>query len=171
MAEMIVLRIVHVLGGLFWVGGMLFSSVFLMPAMAEAGPAAGAIMGSLRRRRLFVVMPIVALVTILAGLRLMWITSAEFSAAYFESGRGATFAWSGSAAIVAFFIGILVHRPTALRMGSLQQRVGTASDDRERAELTSQLTRLQRRSVRLGQLINVLLIVAAGGMAAARYIP
>ena len=40
MAELIVLRLVHVLGGIFWVGAGLFNMVYLGPAMAAAGPAA-----------------------------------------------------------------------------------------------------------------------------------
>jgi uncharacterized membrane protein len=171
MAEMIVLRIVHVLGGLFWVGTTLFNSLYLFPAMAEAGPAAGAIMGSLQRRRLFMVMPVVALLTILAGLRLMWITSAGFSSAYFASGRGATFGWSGAAAIVAFLIGMFFGRPAGMRMGQVQQAMAKVNDDDARAELRAELQALQRRSTMIGKLVNTLLILAAAGMAAGRYIP
>ena len=39
-AEILVLRLVHVLGGMFWVGSGLFSTFFLLPALAGAGPAA-----------------------------------------------------------------------------------------------------------------------------------
>ena len=52
-AEMLILRVVHVLGGIFWVGSALFMAFMLMPALASAGPAAGAVMGAMQRRRLF----------------------------------------------------------------------------------------------------------------------
>lgn len=163
------LRVVHVLGGLFWVGSALFNAIYLFPAMREAGPAAGAIMGSMRRRRLFLVLPLVALVTILAGVRLMWITSADFSAAYFQSARGSMFAWSGTAAIAAFVIAMALARPTAMKMGAMQQTLAKAQDDVERAKLAAGLQGLQRRNRVISFVVNALLIVAAAGMAAARY--
>jgi uncharacterized membrane protein len=170
MQEIIVLRVVHVLGGLFWVGSALFNSIYLFPAMASAGAAAGAIMGSMRQRHLFIVLPGIALLTILSGVRLMWITSADFSAAYFESGRGATFAWGGTFAIVAFLLGVLIGRPTGMRMGKVQQALANAPDDETRGELAGQLARLNRRGMVVGWTANVLLILAASFMAAARYV-
>lgn len=170
MQEIIALRVVHVLGGLFWVGSALFNSIYLFPAMAAAGGAAGAIMGSMRRRHLFIVLPVIALLTILSGVRLMWITSAGFSAAYFQSGRGAVFGWGGIFAIVAFLIGVFIGRPTGMRMGTVQQALTKAEDDRARGELAAELARLQRRSTVLGWTTNTLLILAAACMAAARYV-
>ena len=171
MAEIFVLRVVHVLGGMFWVGSALFSMFYLFPAMGEAGAAAGAIMGSMRRRHLFVVMPAVALLTILSGLRLMWMMSGGFPAAYFATGRGATYAWSGAAAIVAFMAGVFVQRPTGVRMGEIQQALARTTDEHTRAEMAAQLERLQRRNEMVARVLVVLLIVAAAGMAVGRYVP
>lgn len=171
MAEMIVLRAVHVLGGLFWVGSSLFNSFYLFPALAAAGPAAGAIMGSLRQRHLFVVMPTVALVTILAGLRLMALTSGGFAAEYFATGRGITFTASGSAAILAFLIGVFVGRPTGMRVAALRQKLATTEDAGARAGLAAEADALQRRSVIVGNIANMLLVIAAVGMAIGRYVP
>ena len=83
-AELIVLRLIHVLGGIFWVGSALFTAIYLVPSLAQAGPAAGQVMGALQRRRLFIVLPTVAVLTVLSGIRLMQLTSDGFSAAYFN---------------------------------------------------------------------------------------
>ena len=171
MAEIFVLRVVHVLGGMFWIGSALFITFYLLPAMGEAGPAAGPIMGSMRRRHLFVVMPAVALLTILSGARLMWMMSGGFQAGYFATGRGATYGWSGAAAIVAFMVGVFVQRPTGLRMGELQQALAKTTDEPARAEMAARLERLQRRNTVVGQVLLVLLMVAAVGMAVGRYMP
>lgn len=171
MAEIIVLRLIHVLGGIFWVGSALFNSFYVFPALAVAGPAAGAIMGSMQRRRLFVVLPVVALLTILSGLRLMALTSGGFAAAYFSTGRGVTFAASGSAAIVAFLLGVFVGRPTGVRLARLRQSAAATQDPESRARLSAEADVLQRRSVVLGYVLNTLLILAAAGMAAGRYVP
>lgn len=170
MAEILVLRVIHVVGGMFWVGGMFFNSFFLMPAMVQAGPAAGPVMGGLQRRKLFVVLPIVALLTILAGLRLLWITSGGFSPDYFATPRGATFAASGGAAIVAFILGVSVSRPAASRMGTLRQAMASTQDAQARAGMEAEMAGLQRRMQRMNSLLNLLLLFAAVGMAVGRYV-
>ena len=170
MAEILVLRVIHVVGGMFWVGGMFFNSLFLMPAMIEAGPAAGPVMGGLQRRRLFVVLPIVALLTILAGLRLLWITSGGFAPSYFATARGATFAGSGAAAILAFALAMEITRPAAARMGTLRQSLPAVEDAPARAKIEDEIGRLQRRMQRVGGFLNFLLLVAAVGMAVGRYL-
>lgn len=171
MVEIIVLRLVHVLGGLFWVGSGLFSALYLMPSMAEAGPAAGAVMAGLQRRRLFLVLPIVALLTILSGVRLMWIMSGGFAPAYFTSGRGATFTAAAAAAILAFLLGITFVRPIGARMGAVGEALRNASDAVEKARLASEMSRLQQRAAVMNRINGVLLILAAAGMAVGRYVP
>ena len=66
-AEMLVLRVVHVLGGVFWVGAMMYNAFFLMPALSQAGPAAGPVMAGMQQRKLFMWLPIVAVATMLAA--------------------------------------------------------------------------------------------------------
>ena len=169
-AEILVLRLVHVLGGIFWLGSGMFTSFFLLPALAGAGPAAGAVMAGLQRRRLFTLLPVVAVLTMLSGLRLMWITSSGFAASYFETARGMTFASSGSAAIVAFVVGMALARPAAMRAAALGASVAAAPDESSRGALLAQLERARHRAaVAHGAAIG-LLVIAAAGMAIARYL-
>ncbi|HUF12664.1 MAG TPA: hypothetical protein VMN78_06175 [Longimicrobiales bacterium] len=170
MTEFFVLRLVHVVGGMFWVGAGLFNFVWLGPALAQAGPAAGAIMLSLRRRRLFVVLPTVALLTILSGLRLMQLTSNDFSAAYFRTGPGATFSAAGAAAILAFLLGLTLAMPAQKRMAALGASLASAADEAARAAPRAEMARLQRRMGVLGPVVTALLVIAAVGMAVARYV-
>ena len=141
-AELIVLRLVHVLGGVFWAGSAIFSWLFLAPALAGVGPAAGQVMGALQRRGLFTALPVVALLTIGSGLRLMWIGSGGFGAAYFASGPGLTFALAGAA----------------------------ATDDAERARLAARLDATRRTATVAGVAGGVLLTLAVVGMGVARYV-
>jgi uncharacterized membrane protein len=167
--EIIVLRLIHVLGGIFWVGSGLFSTIFLAPAMAEAGAAAGAIMGSMQRRRMFVIMPVVALLTILSGLRLMWLRSAGFEAAYFRIGSGMTFAVSGAAAILAFLLGVTLVRPTMGRVAALAATMRSTQDTQQQAQFAAEMKRLQARAGTLQAAATFLIVLAAAGMAVARY--
>src|SRR5437762_1731287 len=64
---MLVLRFAHVFFGALWVGMMAFQTFFLMPALAEVGPDSGKLMAALMRRRIPVILPIVALITLVSG--------------------------------------------------------------------------------------------------------
>ena len=67
---MIVLRFAHVFFGALWVGMMAFQMFFLGPALEEAGPAAGSVMAGLMKRRIPVIMPLIALIALVSG---MWL--------------------------------------------------------------------------------------------------
>ena len=167
-AELLVLRLVHVLGGVFWVGSALFMAIFLFPALASAGPAAGQIMGAMQRRRIFTVLPVVATLTLLSGVRLMQLTSDGFSAAYFNSPSGRVYAWGGTFAIAAFVVGILFARPTGLRLGRLDS-LPPSDAAAEQQRRTAERARLQRL-VKLFGVVNLsLLLASAAAMATARY--
>lgn len=169
-AELIVLRLVHVLGGIFWVGSGLFTTVFLVPALAGNGATMGAVMAALQRRRLFLALPVVAVITILTGVRLLWITSGGFRAVYFATASGLTFTVSGVLATVAFLLAFAVVRPAAARMGALGARLAAATTDAERLPLIAQLDGMRRRNAILSTLVTLLLVLGAAGMAVARYL-
>ena len=168
-AELIVLRLVHVLGGIFWVGSGLFTAFFLVPALGQAGPgAAGPVMGALQQRRLFTVLPIVAVLTILSGLRLLYIASGGFDGAYLDSPAGRTYFWSGMASIAAFLLSLLMARPAAVRAGQIAAQLARATEE-ERGRLAAEAERLRRRSGASSVAATALLVAAAAGMAIGRY--
>ncbi len=167
--EILVLRLVHILCAVFWVGTTMFTTFFLLPALGSAGPAAGAVMAGLQRRRFMVVLPVTAVLTILSGLRLLDIASSHFQGAYFRSATGMAFATSAALALIAFVIGMSTVRPAAARAGALGARMATATDA-ERATLAGELDRARRRASSWGLGVVLLLILAAAGMAVARYL-
>jgi uncharacterized membrane protein len=169
-AEILVLRLVHVLGGIFWLGSGMFTSFFLLPALAGAGPAAGAVMAGLQRRRLFTLLPTVAVLTMLSGLRLMMITSNGFARSYFATAQGFTFGASGVAAILAFVVGMALARPAAMRAGALGASLAAAPDESSRSALLAQLERARQRAAAANGAAIGLLVLAAAGMAVARYL-
>ena len=140
MAELLVLRLVHILGGLFWVGAGLFTTFFLAPALKASGPAAGgAVMGHLLKRHMMTIMPIVALLTILSGIRLMWIVSAA-SPHWFQHAQGHTYSVAGALSIIAFLTGIFVVRPTMNKAGRLSQSAASDGASRAGADVVSVVT-------------------------------
>ena len=168
MAEMLVLRLVHVMGGIFWVGGMMYMAFFLMPTMAQAGPAAAPVIAGLQQRKLFVWLPVIAIATLLAGIRLMMLQSDGFSSLYFGTPMGRTYLVAGALAVIAFAIGVSVNRPTMNRIGVLSEAMPGA-DDSTRAQMQVEMAVLRKRSGVVTKLVTWMLIAAAAGMAVARY--
>jgi hypothetical protein len=170
MAEMLVLRVVHVLGGTFWVGAMMYNAFFLMPILTQAGPAAaGPVIAGFQQRKLFVWLPVVAVLTMLAGVRLLMIKSAGFSSVYFATPMGRTYLLGGALAVIAFAIGFAVNRPAITRMSTLGATLATAEDSRK-AVIQAEMATLRKRGAVGTAAVNWMLIVAAVAMAVARYV-
>jgi uncharacterized membrane protein len=167
-AELLLLRLIHILGGIFWVGSGLFTAIFLLPVLAKAGPSAAHVATGLQKRRLMLVLPITALLTMASGARLMAITSNGFSRDYFTLASGKMYAVSAIAAIVAFLLSVIVSRPAAARMAELSHMAASGETDRQR--LNAEIQRLQRRTAFSSTIAVVLLVLSAAGMAVARYL-
>lgn len=167
--ELLFLRLVHILGGIFWVGSGLFTTFFLIPALSKAGgPAAGQVMSALQQRRFFLILPTVAVLTILSGLRLWWIVSGGNGLHYFQHRSGHTYAVSGLLAIIAFVLSLAVSRPAMMRVGTLAR--STASDETSRKLIADEVSRLQRRATLSSNIAITLVLLSAAGMAIARYL-
>lgn len=167
-AELLVLRLVHIVGGVFWVGSVIFTSFFLMPTLMKAGPAAaGPVMAGLQQRRLMVWLPVVSILVILSGLRLMMIASGG-EAHWFQHRAGHAYSVSGALAIVAFLIGVTVNRPAMIKAGKLSQ--SAVSDAPTRVAILEEVKRLQRRTLIGTMIVTWLLVASAAGMAIARYL-
>jgi uncharacterized membrane protein len=169
-AEFLALRLIHILGGIFWVGSMIFTTFFLAPVIRSSPAMAGQVMAGLQKRRLFVALPVVALLTIASGLRLLSIASIGFSRAYFSTPIGRTFATSAIAATIAFLLSLVVSRPGFVRIGKLGASLAAAPDDGARQQIAAEIGRLTRRVAIANGFVVVLLLSAAAGMAIARYV-
>jgi uncharacterized membrane protein len=169
-AEILVLRLIHILSGIMWVGSGMYTSFFLIPALSSSPGVMGQVMAGLQRRRLLLVLQIVAGLTILSGLRLLAIDSAGFAAGYFASRTGRTFAISAGAAIIAAVLSFGVAQPAIIRAGAMAASLGASADAGERERLTAQLNRLRRRGTIASALAVGFGLLAASGMAIARYV-
>src|SRR4051794_37916190 len=92
----LLLRFIHVVGGAFWFGAVIFMTAFLMPSLQAAGPAAGVVMDQLARvRRVPIFMMSAAILTILSGFALYGRDSGGFSGPWMRSGAGMVFGIGG----------------------------------------------------------------------------
>jgi hypothetical protein len=167
---LITLRLVHIVLGVVWVGMVVFTSVFLMPAVQDAGPEGGKVMAALQRRGVMTVMPLLALGTLLSGAWLYWRASVGLQTAWITSRPGLAFGLGGIAAIVAYVLGVVVMRPAMLRVTALSQGLVSLGTDPERAERMGEIKRLRARGTLASRTVAALLIVAAAAMAVARYL-
>lgn len=167
--EMIVLRLLHIGGGTFWVGAALYNSFFLLPSMADAGPAGAPVMAGLQKRKLMTILPVVAIVSMLAGLRMLQLISEGFTAQYFATSVGAAYLTGAIVSIIGFLVGMFVARPAMLRAGALMASRAAASHD-EKLSVDVKIARNRQRATTFGMISSLLLLAAALLMAVARYL-
>jgi uncharacterized membrane protein len=169
-AELLVLRLTHIISGIIWLGSGAFSAFLLMPALSKSPAIMGQVMAGLERRRMFHVLLIIATLTILSGMGLLWIDSAGFEGAYFASGTGRMFGASALAAIVAYVLSFRVARHAGVHASAVASSLAASVQPAERERLTAELNGLRRRSAIATMLAVGFGLLAASGMAIARYV-
>jgi uncharacterized membrane protein len=170
-SALLVLRLLHIVLGVFWVGSVTMLTLFLLPSLGAAGPAGGAVMQQLTQvRRLPVWMMAAAILTVLSGLGLYWHDSAGFSSStWLASGSGRTFGLGGVLAIVAVVIGMAVNNPAGKKLGAMMAQVQAAGRPPSPEEAAT-IQRLQARLAKAAVTVTVLLLLATAAMALARYV-
>lgn len=164
---MIVLRVVHILGGIFWVGAALFSAFFLFPTIREAGPQGGRVMQLLMQRKLPVYMNIISGLTMLSGFVLYW-RMISMSSAWAGSRPGMVFGLGGALTVLAAIVGGGVNARAGKKLGALGAEI-QASGGPPSAEQAATMNDLQKR-LRIGMILaTTFLVSAAICMAIGRY--
>jgi uncharacterized membrane protein len=166
---LILLRIVHVLGGVFWAGAILFVVHFLEPAVRDAGPDGAKVMQALAKRRYLEAVPATAFLTLVSGYALYWRTFGRFQPGPGASGPELAFGLGGLASLVAFVVGVSLLRPSALRIGELGAEMARAPAEGKPA-LQEEIGRLRLRMRKSGRWVAVLLAFAVVSMALGRYV-
>lgn len=166
---MVVLRIVHILAGAFWVGAALVTFLFLQPTAREVGPAAAPFMAHLAgKRRLLDVVLAAAGLTILAGLLMYWRVTNGLDTDVLSSAYGVSLTIGALCAIAAFGLGGSIVRPSMMRVLAIGRAAAQAGGPTP--EQTAEVQALQAKARATGQVIVPLLIVAVAGMASARFL-
>jgi uncharacterized membrane protein len=167
---MVVLRILHILAGVFWVGAAFTVILFIQPTAREVGPAAGAFVSHLAGKKRLVDWVLGAAgLTVLAGLLLYWRVSGGLDGDWIGSAPGISLTLGALCGIAAFTLGLTVVRPTIMASLAIGREVA-ASGGPPSPEQGARIQALQHRSHAVGQIIVPLLVVAVAGMAAARYL-
>ena len=169
-ATLLTLRVVHILCVVYWAGTILFVATFLEPTTREVGPAAAPVMFALQRRGYFNVLPVIAALAVLSGATLLWIDSNGFDAAWMGSRPGIAYSTGGLAALIGFTIGMLVMRPTMLKVSAIMAAAPKVPEGAAREAHLAPVPVLRRRVTTSVRWTAGLLAVAATAMAVARYL-
>ena len=166
----IFLRLIHILGGVYWAGTMFFLVTFLEPSLRSLGPDGGKVMIRFFERGYLKLLPAVAVITMLSGAWLLWIVSAGFDSAWLGSRVGMAFSTGAAAALVAVIVGRVIMRPAAAGMWDIARRLPQEPDEAKRNGLMAEMGQLRGKTVLGARIVFALLVVAVGMMAVARYI-
>jgi uncharacterized membrane protein len=165
----IVLRFAHVFCGALWVGMMAFQIIFLTPTLTEMGPDAGKVMAGLMKRRVPVIMPILALIAIVSGMWLFQRMSGGNMPALMATAMGKGFATGGAIALLAFLIGVVVMRPLMMKSMNLMAQI-TSAPPQQRSAMQAEIQTLRARATVLGNIVTGMLLITLALMAVARYL-
>ncbi|MFL5483930.1 MAG: hypothetical protein ACJ8AK_17245 [Gemmatimonadaceae bacterium] len=168
-AELLLLRVIHVVGAIVWVGGGIYSAFFLVPTLLAMPQLIPQVMDGLQRRKTFVILPTIGLFVILTGVRLLWIDSAGFDDSFLSTGAGRTFSVGGTAGILAFLVQVLIQRPAGLKLGKVAGALAGSPSPEERQRLSAEADRLRKRNGWSVMLTVGLGLLAATAMSVARY--
>jgi uncharacterized membrane protein len=167
---LILLRLIHVLFGVFWVGTAIFNAVFLVPTVRALGPTGGAVMQEIAgKRKLPIYFFISGVLTVLSGFGLYWHDSEGFTNEFMRSAGGMTFGAGGVLALITLLFGIFVITPAAIRASKL----GAAIAAGKKPPTLEQAAEMQRLQAKLGStalLAAGLLTLTTIAMAVARYV-
>lgn len=162
----IVLRIFHILAGIFWVGAGLIMFFFIGPtlgATAEAGQKFAQHL--MTRTRFTIIVSVSALLTVLAGAVLYWLDSDGLSSPWMHSGAGLGFGIGAGFGLLGLIFGMMVGQSnTALA------RLGAQIQGKPTPEQMTQLTALRKRLSVVSPLNAYSLLIAVFFMAIARYL-
>lgn len=167
---MLILRLIHIVGAIFWVGSAMFTGFFLIPSLKETPATMGAVAQALAKRGFMVVMPVVGLLVILSGATMIWITSGGHLHEYMMTASGHTFTMAGGIGILSLLVGLVFTKPANMRAGAIGAQLQTVTDPAEKARLGQEMAAAQKAAATWTIIVTILMIIAACGMAVARYV-
>lgn len=167
--DIAILRLIHILAGVFWVGALYAFFLFVQPTAIAIGPGGQPFMYHLlHAKRFSVILLSAAITTVLAGLLLLWITTDGFRADALFGASRLGFTVGGVAAILSLGIGggyVFPRTRIVERTLGAVIEAGRPPTDEERATLM----RVGAESRRAGVWVLVGVGIAVACMATARY--
>lgn len=163
---MLVLRLLHVVGGVFWVGGAIAMNFFVGSTIRATGDAGKQFAGHLiGKTRFSQFMSYSGMISIVAGFILYGIDSNWFTSAWQSSGPGIGFGIGALFALIGMVSGIM-NGSNNRKMGSL----GAQIQGKPTSEQAAQLSAIQKQQAWVVPVNTYSLLLALVLMSIARYL-
>lgn len=162
----LILRLLHIIGGVFWVGGAVAMNFFVAPTMRATGDAGKQFAGHLMGRTQFSQFLMYSgIASIVAGVILYGIDSNWFTSAWQSSGPGIGFGLGALFALIGMVTGIM-NGSNNRKMGSL----GAQIQGKPTPEQAARLAAIQKQQAWVVPVNTYSLLLALALMAVARYL-
>jgi hypothetical protein len=167
---LLLMRLLHVGGGAFWVGAAFTFILFVAPSTEVLPPPNRKAFFDrfVGERRFTIAILAAATLTVLSGAVLYWRVSGGLNSIWLTSATGLGFTIGGLAGLAAWFIAWLVISPTFTALSRLSGEV-LAAGRPPTAEEGARLGVLGTRLGLAGRVVLALLAIAVLFMAIARY--
>lgn len=166
---MIILRLVHIFGGIFWVGATLFLWRFVTPAVQKIGPDGSKFMRALLNDTPYLTAIAGASVaTVISGVWLYARVSNNFSADWMRQPGSIVLSIGAVAGLAAAGHALSVIKPTADKIQALSGQMASAGGPPSPDQLST-MGALQAKMARNTRILSFIMIVSVIGMASARY--
>jgi uncharacterized membrane protein len=166
---LIVLRLLHILCGVFWAGAAIYLAAFIAPAVRALGPDGGKFMQKLARtNNLPLVMTFASTVTVITGILLLWELSGGFQIEWMTTKHGLVLNTGALLTVIAYLEGLMIIRPTVSKLNALtMQLAGGGPPSSEQLQLLNSY----RQKIFTGNTIAaILLAITVIAMSLVRYI-
>ncbi|HKJ26979.1 MAG TPA: hypothetical protein VJ965_05050 [Anaerolineales bacterium] len=165
---LVILRLLHIVAGIFWVGAALLMTFIVTPAARATQESGQKFLSHMMQKTPFNTLVLgAAFTSVLAGLLLYWIDSDGLTSAWMASGPGLGFGLGGVSGLLGLYFGILISRRSSrlMQLGAQIQSQGSPPTE----EQAQTLQTLQKQLKMNGSMNAVFLLLAAVLMATARF--
>ncbi len=139
--NMIILRILHIGGGVVWAGAVFYMAFFLLPAAKSLGPESGKFMQRLAMtNHLPTVISVVSFLNILSGILILWYYTAGFTNDFMGSPTGIAYSIGGALTLIAYVMGLVINKPATAKI----KRIGMEAAKRNQPPTPEQVQSMQK---------------------------
>ena len=162
---LVVLRILHIVAGVSWVGTAVFMSVVMEPILRGAGPEVMKVIGPKLAPRMTAFLHSVALTTIVVGFILIGRTTGRGYDQLFSNAWG----WAIGIGMICAITGYAFGATSGMAMGKVL-KISKGLQGPPSPEIAAQINALRNRNRNFLRIATVLVVIAVGAMASARYV-
>jgi hypothetical protein len=164
------MRVLHVVLAGAWFGAAVFTTMYLGPAMKQAGPAGSQLMGILVRRGVVKYMASIGGLTVVTGVYLFWRFTGGFDPALSSSRAGMAFSMGSLTGLIALILGGSMIGASAKKLTALGAQAASMPEGADRAALMNTMESLRARMATFGKIVVALLFFSMAAMALGHYI-